>query len=158
MTFRLPHALSGDSQNCASLLTLLLSHMCFFRDVFLILACDGVWDVFTSQEAVDYVYMAFRQETACGNSLTEQTIARVSDSLVQACLDKGSTDNISVVLVTFAGLEQSCHPGAEMMVENNLEKEQDLELSPPSVNVNMVMADMNKNLPEASPMKGTKLF
>ena len=153
--------------------------------------------------------------------LTECIVTRVSDSLVQLCLDRGSTDNISVILVTFPALEQSCRAatsttpapdlssiGGTDVTERELEgvarallysgddevksenrspaitesvknapgptppitgleqqeqvhvqeQEQELEPSPPPVNVIKVMAEMNKDLPPSSPMRGTRLF
>ena len=148
------------------------------RDAFLILGCDGVWDVLTSQEAVEFVHKAFCEEVASGRCLTESAVTKVSDSLVQECLDRGSMDNISVVLVTFPAMEQSCLSAASLhswdesgcaagkqwssadLTGNELLAEQAtaLETSPPPVNVNMVLADMNQNLPPSSPMKGTRLF
>jgi len=60
---------------------------------FLILACDGVWDVVTNQAAVDFIgkqrQMGFPAETAANN-------------LCQLAYHKGSTDNISAVVVYFS--------------------------------------------------------
>jgi serine/threonine protein phosphatase PrpC len=154
-----------------------LFNVYFARDAFLVLACDGVWDVLTSQEAVEFVYRSFQEEVASGRSVTEDIVAKVSDSLVQECLNRGSTDNISVVLVTFPALEKNCleiiqrksceeqeeegvkdSGSSSEATSNELKQSHTLEPSPPPVNVNMVLADMNKNLPPSSPMKGTRLF
>ncbi|CAM9319592.1 unnamed protein product [Ascophyllum nodosum] len=58
---------------------------------FLILACDGVWDVFTDDDAVSFVTRA----------LTVKVEADVADALLQEALDRGSTDNITVVIIFF---------------------------------------------------------
>lgn len=55
-------------------------------DTHLILACDGLWDVTTDQEAVDLV-------------LQEQDAQKASDRLLLHALKNGSTDNISVMVI-----------------------------------------------------------
>lgn len=57
---------------------------------FIILACDGLWDVFTNQEAVNFVRKMLFEE---GN------IALVAQELIAKALDRGSVDNISAVIV-----------------------------------------------------------
>lgn len=59
-------------------------------DAFLILACDGVWDVLTDQEAADVALAA--GPAACERDRAGQ--------VVRAAYHKGSTDNISVVVVS----------------------------------------------------------
>ena len=54
----------------------------------LIIACDGVWDVFSDQEALDFV----RQAIANG---TEDVAA----ALVQQCIEKGTTDNVTALVI-----------------------------------------------------------
>lgn len=62
-------------------------------DEFLILACDGVWDVMNSQQAVDCV----RSNLFRSNNNAEEA----SKHLANEAFRRGSTDNISVVVVTF---------------------------------------------------------
>lgn len=62
-------------------------------DEFLILACDGVWDVMNSQQAVDCV----RGNLFRSNNNAEEA----SKHLANEAFRKGSTDNISVVIVCF---------------------------------------------------------
>jgi len=57
------------------------------EDTHLILACDGVWDVMSDQEAVDLI----------GADQTAQVISR---AIMRRSLEKGTTDNISVIVVT----------------------------------------------------------
>lgn len=59
------------------------------EDNFLILACDGVWDVMSSQQAVDLV----KKHTG-----DAEEAAKV---LAKDAYRRGSTDNISVVIVVF---------------------------------------------------------
>lgn len=58
------------------------------QDEFLILACDGLWDVCSDQEAVDMVR----------NVSSPQTASKV---LVDNALGRFSTDNLSVMIVRF---------------------------------------------------------
>jgi len=59
-------------------------------DEFVILACDGLWDVFSAQSAVDFA----RQLLA-----REHHPAVACEGLVAEALKRGSTDNVSVLLV-----------------------------------------------------------
>jgi hypothetical protein len=59
-------------------------------DEFLLLACDGLWDVFSAQSAVDFARRMLVQE---------QKPAVVCEGLVAEALKRGSTDNVSVLLV-----------------------------------------------------------
>jgi protein phosphatase PTC1 len=58
------------------------------NDEFLIIACDGVWDVMTDQEAVDLVYFV-------------QDPQEASEMLVKHALDNNSMDNLSCMVIRF---------------------------------------------------------
>ena len=62
--------------------------------LFLIFGSDGLWDVMSSQDAVDYVY----------RKITEHKVPHreVAKKLVQRALDLGSKDNLTVLIVFFA--------------------------------------------------------
>ena len=57
------------------------------HDKFFIMACDGLWDVVSSQESVNFV-----------NKLIN-TKKNIAMELAKYALSKGSTDNISVIVV-----------------------------------------------------------
>ena len=62
------------------------------NDAFVVIACDGLWDVISSQECVELVKEKIcEQEDCSGESLAE--------SLVQFAIDRGSLDNISLIIV-----------------------------------------------------------
>jgi protein phosphatase 1B len=63
-------------------------------DEFLVLACDGIWDVMSNDDLCDFI----RHQLSIYKSL-----GTVCSSVIDTCLHKGSKDNMSVVLVTFAG-------------------------------------------------------
>jgi serine/threonine protein phosphatase PrpC len=53
---------------------------------FVILACDGLWDVITDQQAVDLVNSSRRPKT------------EVADELIQYAMQNGTTDNVTVIV------------------------------------------------------------
>jgi serine/threonine protein phosphatase PrpC len=62
------------------------------QDKFLLLACDGVWDVFTHAEAVDFILEKL-EETQDPQALT--------DALVHEALARRSLDNVTACIVLF---------------------------------------------------------
>ena len=62
------------------------------EDEFFIVACDGLWDVMTYDDAVEYI--------AARRQIDNLTAKQVSAELVHEAINKrGSTDNVSVVVV-----------------------------------------------------------
>lgn len=66
------------------------------EDEFVLLACDGVWDVLSNEEAVTYTRSIF----ASG----ENDIVLVAEEIVDYALEKNSRDNISAVIAVLPGL------------------------------------------------------
>ena len=74
------------------------------EDEFLILACDGVWDVMTDQDAVDFLLTTYRkhQEDAVKHGLEvdqNRVLTICSQGLVQLALQKRTLDNVSVICI-----------------------------------------------------------
>jgi protein phosphatase 1B len=63
-------------------------------DEFLVLACDGIWDVMTNEELCDFVRDRMR--------LTDD-LEMICSYVIDTCLSKGSRDNMSIVIVAFEG-------------------------------------------------------
>ena len=63
-------------------------------DDFLLVACDGVWEVLTSAQAVGLALESLRAGS---------TAANIGSRLVKVALELGSEDNISVVVVILRG-------------------------------------------------------
>ena len=67
------------------------------NDYFIIIACDGLWDVLSNSDAVNFVL----------NNCYDETFNRINKSvniarkLGEYALKKGSTDNISIIVVFF---------------------------------------------------------
>lgn len=68
------------------------------EDEFVLLACDGIWDVISNEGAV--VFVNFYLE----RGLTAREIA---DKLLDYCLSLGSKDNMSVILVLLPGARKA---------------------------------------------------
>ena len=58
------------------------------NDKFIILACDGLWDILSNQDAVDYINSLLLNKVKCN----------YAKSLAEYALYKGSMDNITVII------------------------------------------------------------
>lgn len=67
------------------------------QDEFLFMACDGLFDVFTSQEAVDFIH----QRLASMPSSEQDPQRAVTDIVHEAIHERRSRDNVTALLVTF---------------------------------------------------------
>jgi serine/threonine protein phosphatase PrpC len=63
------------------------------EDEFIIIACDGIWDVQTNQECVQMVADMFREG--------EQDLGLVCEEILDLCLIKGSKDNMTAAVIKF---------------------------------------------------------
>ena len=61
-------------------------------DEFIVLACDGVWDVMTSQQAINFVRKRL---------FIHRDVRRAASELVDKALRLSSIDNVSVVVIAF---------------------------------------------------------
>lgn len=66
------------------------------NDKFIIMACDGLWDVFDNQDAVNIV-LGLCYDIKTGER--KQTKVNVAKRLADLAIEKGSTDNITVAVV-----------------------------------------------------------
>ena len=64
-------------------------------DEFLVLACDGIWDVMSNAECSSFV----RSQMAKGY----HDLSYICSSLIDTCLEKGSKDNMSAIVVSLPG-------------------------------------------------------
>ncbi|XP_041950441.1 protein phosphatase, Mg2+/Mn2+ dependent, 1Ab isoform X3 [Alosa sapidissima] len=80
------------------------------EDEFVVLACDGIWDVMGNEELCDFVRSRLE--------VTED-LESVCNEIVDTCLYKGSRDNMSVVLV--------CFPGAPKISPEAVKREAELD-------------------------------
>mmetsp|Transcript_2778 Transcript_2778/g.4234 ORF Transcript_2778/g.4234 Transcript_2778/m.4234 type:complete len:702 (+) Transcript_2778:151-2256(+) len=64
------------------------------QDEFIIIACDGIWDVQTNQECVNMVADIFSEG--------ESNLGLVCEEILDLCLIKGSKDNMTAVVIKFS--------------------------------------------------------
>jgi len=62
-------------------------------DNFVVLACDGIWDVVDNEECRALVENGLK---AWGNS-----VGQICEDVIQTCYDKGSRDNMSIAIIKF---------------------------------------------------------
>ncbi|XP_031353937.1 protein phosphatase 1A isoform X1 [Photinus pyralis] len=79
-------------------------------DEFLVLACDGVWDVMSNEDLCQFVHSRL---------LITSDLQEVTSQVIDTCLYKGSRDNMSIVLVVF--------PGAPTPSQEAIQAEQELD-------------------------------
>jgi len=69
------------------------------RDKFLIIGCDGLWDAVDNQEAVDFI-LSNCYDMGTGKR-KKNTHNKISKKLGEFAIEKGSTDNVSIIVVFF---------------------------------------------------------
>jgi hypothetical protein len=72
-------------------------------DEFIVLACDGIWDVMSNEEVIESVGRYFH--------LGESSAMLVSEELIEDCLAKGSKDNMSALTLVFEAGRQRVRNG-----------------------------------------------
>ncbi|KAK9496960.1 hypothetical protein O3M35_004411 [Rhynocoris fuscipes] len=77
------------------------------NDEFLVLACDGIWDVMSNEDVCDYIRYLL---------LITDDLEDITNQVVDTCLYKGSRDNMSIILVTFPGAPK---PSPEAIANDN---------------------------------------
>jgi len=72
------------------------------RDAFLVAACDGIWDVMSSEDVAAFV--AGRWDFYHGGTIPAPAalLPTIADDLLKECLRRGSTDNLSVTLAALS--------------------------------------------------------
>lgn len=66
-------------------------------DKFIVMACDGLWDVVDCQDAVNFILKMYYDETTKA-VMADQKI-NIATELAKYAIKKGSTDNVSVIVI-----------------------------------------------------------
>ncbi|RWS30976.1 Protein phosphatase 1B-like protein [Leptotrombidium deliense] len=123
-------------------------------DEFLVLACDGVWDVMSNDDLCDFIRY----------QLTLQSdLETICSSIIDTCLHKGSKDNMSVVLVVLEGAPKVSEEAQKKDKELNLALEtkvQELVTMSDDISVSGVMQALSyeefENLPPGGGLEGKR--
>ena len=70
------------------------------NDLYLVLACDGIWDVMSNEQVADFVVHHVDKLVAADEG---DVLPKVGDLLLAECLNLGSKDNMSVIIVSLSG-------------------------------------------------------
>jgi len=70
------------------------------NDRFVVLACDGVWDVMSNSECIDFVAAQLEEEEEKKKGCPAD-LDHVCTRLLFRCLEKGSQDNMTAVIILF---------------------------------------------------------
>jgi len=84
------------------------------KDEFIIIACDGIFDVISNDDLCTYVRYLYETNRF-------SSISSITSSILDTCLHKGSLDNMTVILVTLPGAPQKDKNKIEL--DNKLEEE-----------------------------------
>merc|ERR1719204_529713 len=79
------------------------------KDKFLVLACDGVWDVMTNEDICSFIADRMR---------VTDDLETIANEVIDACLHKGSRDNMSIIIIAF--------PAAPKVDPESVRKEEEL--------------------------------
>jgi serine/threonine protein phosphatase PrpC len=74
-------------------------------DKFIIMGCDGVWDVLSNQDAVDFVLDKYNELKNNGKPFIDmkgRSDNNIAQKLAEYAIDKGSLDNISIQIIFFS--------------------------------------------------------
>jgi len=62
------------------------------KDEFLVLACDGVWDVMSNEDICDFISARMK---------VNDNLETICNEVIDTCLYKGSRDNMSIIIIAF---------------------------------------------------------
>ncbi|XP_067875294.1 protein phosphatase 1B-like [Heterodontus francisci] len=80
------------------------------KDQFIILACDGIWDIISNEDLCHFV---------CSRLQLTDNLEEVCSQIINMCLYKGSRDNMSIILI--------CFPNAPKISQEAIRREAELD-------------------------------
>lgn len=73
------------------------------QDEFILVACDGLWDVYSNDEAIDEIRKIYAEG--------ETDLRLVAEEMLDMSLNRGSNDNISAIVVKLSSILQTPNGG-----------------------------------------------
>jgi len=78
------------------------------KDEFIIIATDGLWDVLTSQDAIDLVRDYLQKNDLLNDGIDEKTmstsLSKIANTIADHAVAIGSQDNVTVMIIRICGL------------------------------------------------------
>ena len=65
------------------------------NDKFIVMACDGLWDVLTNSDVVNYIL----DNIEISNNYPKDKRKNIAKNLAEYAIEKGSTDNITIIII-----------------------------------------------------------
>jgi serine/threonine protein phosphatase PrpC len=95
-SFKENSLLAADKQKVIAVPELVVYPRIMDKDEFMILACDGIWDVASSNQCSQFVQgLLLEGETDLGN---------IAEEALDTCLERKSTDNMTMMIIGLPGL------------------------------------------------------
>lgn len=105
-TFKEDASLAADKQKVIVVPELVVYPRIIENDEFIILACDGIWDVASSNQCSQFVQGLLSEgETDLGN---------IAEEALDTCLGRKSTDNMTMMIIGLPGIKVSAGATAVM--------------------------------------------
>ncbi|XP_040569287.1 protein phosphatase 1A [Lepeophtheirus salmonis] len=73
-------------------------------DEFLVLACDGVWDVMSNEDICQFIGSRMK---------VTDNLETIANEVIDTCLHKGSHDNMSIIIIALPGAPKVCPEAIE---------------------------------------------
>ena len=90
--------LGPEEQAVVALPEVRVHHRNHSIDSYLVLACDGIWDVMSNEDVAEFI----QHQVSLRASKSESVLTEVADALLNECLGRGSKDNMSVTIVALS--------------------------------------------------------
>jgi len=91
--------LSAEFQKVTAMPDIIVQNRIDEEDEFILVACDGIWDVMTNNEAVQMVHQMLHEG--------EKSMGLICEESLDLCLAKGSKDNMTMLVVKLPGLKMN---------------------------------------------------
>lgn len=95
--------LPPDRQKISSIPEFVIAERNPEMDEFILLACDGIWDVVSCEECSDMIQAIFDEG--------EEDVALLCEELLDLCLEKNSKDNMTALVVSLHGVKRGYGKG-----------------------------------------------
>jgi len=122
-------------------------------DLFMVVACDGIWDVMSNEECGKYLLDKIK---------SGKNLKQMAEDLLDYCLNLNSRDNMSVIIVGLPGIESvpkasavQSFVGETMDVEDSKQKPKSSNLGSQPISIEATAASAPATTAPSSPRKGT---